>query len=150
MWSSFTQCPESLRLIIVHVKGNAVPVVGYLSLEGSAHLVGQECAGCGAIFLDRRSGCARCSGEVFHARPLSPDGVLRAFTIVHRAPPAVETPFAVGIVDLDGGGTVKANLVGVAASPEGLRSGTAVRFTTFVAGHRADGAEVVSFGYAPA
>ena len=128
---------------------DSVPVVDYFSLEGGPHLVGQECVACGAVFLDRRSGCARCAGVDFRAKDLSDTGTLRAFTIVHRAPPPVATPFVVGVVDLDGGGTVKANIVGVAPDPADVKAGASVRLTTFQAGATGDGNPVVAFAFQP-
>ena len=109
----------------------------------------QECCTCGALFLDRRSGCARCFGVEFGPKTLSDSGTLRAFTIVHRAPPPVETPFVVGVVDLDGGGTVKATIVGVPPDPAQVKPGTCVRLTTFDAGTTDDGTAVVSFAFQP-
>ena len=51
-------------------------------------------------------------------------GVVRTFTIVHRAAPGVPTPYVSVVVDLDGGGVVKANLLNVEPTPEaGARSG---------------------------
>jgi uncharacterized OB-fold protein len=126
-----------------------VAVVDYLCIDGEPHLVGQECADCGAIFLDRRSGCARCFGVRFKPRQLAEQGTLRAFTIVHRAPPPVETPFVVGVVDLDGGGTVKTNLLGVAPEPDAVKLGARVRLTTFEAGMADDGTRVLAFAFQP-
>jgi uncharacterized OB-fold protein len=127
----------------------AVGVVDYLSLDGEPHLVGQECVDCGAVFLDRRSGCARCTGVAFRPKRLGDQGTVRAFTVVHRAPPGVETPFVVGVVDLEGGGTVKANIVGVAPDADALEAGASVRLTTFDAGRTEDGTTVVSFAFEP-
>ena len=79
-----------------------VPYVGYLALGGDPHLVANECSSCGALFFDRRNGCANCGARDFRTRRLANDGVLRAFTIVHRATPDVTVPYVSGIVDLDG------------------------------------------------
>lgn len=128
----------------------AIPVVDYLVLDDEPHLRAQECTTCGALFLDRRSGCGRCGSVQFRPRRLSDRGCVRAFTIVHRAPSAVETPFVVGIVDLDGGGTVKANVTGVMPDPDRVTPGMRVHLTTFVAGAATDGAPVVSFAFEPA
>ena len=81
------------------------------------HLVANECSSCGALFFDRRNACANCGARDFGARRLANDGVLRAFTIVHRATPDVQVPYVSGIVDLDGGGVVKANIVGIDPKP---------------------------------
>jgi uncharacterized protein len=127
-----------------------LPYVSYLSLDGEPHLVAHECASCGALFLDRRNACANCGARVFRSRDLANTGVLRAFTIVHRASPGVTVPYVSAIVDVDGGGVVKANIVGVAAEPGNLALGMRVKLTTFPAGTDSDGSEAVAFGYQPA
>jgi uncharacterized OB-fold protein len=127
-----------------------VPYVSYLSLGDEPHLVATECASCGALFFDRRNACANCGGTRFGARRLAGQGVLRAFTIVHRASPDVRVPYVSGIVDLDGGGVVKANIVGVEPDPGQVALGMKVALTTFPVGTDAAGTEAVGFGYAPA
>ncbi len=127
-----------------------VPYVGYLSLDDDPHLVASECSACGALFLDRRNACASCGARDFSPRRLASDGVLRAFTIVHRATPDVRVPYVSGIVDLDGGGVVKANIVGIDPDPASVSLGMKVRLTTFPIGTDAEGTEAVSFGYQPA
>jgi len=127
-----------------------LPYVSYLELGDQPHLVAHECRSCGALFLDRRNACASCGGLDFAARQLSGDGTLRAFTIVHRATPDVQVPYVSAIVDLDGGGVVKANLVGVEPVPDQVRLGMRVTLTTFSAGTDSDGVEAVGFGYRPA
>jgi uncharacterized protein len=127
-----------------------VPYVGYLSLGDDPHLVASECSACGALFFDRRNACASCGGRDFGARRLANSGVLRAFTIVHRASPGVPVPYVSGIVDLDGGGVVKANVVGVDAEPGSLAPGMRLKLTTFAVGTDAEGTEAVAFGYEPA
>jgi uncharacterized protein len=127
-----------------------VPYVSYLSLDGEPHLIAHECASCGALFLDRRNACANCGARVFHGRDLANTGVLRAFTIVHRASPGVTVPYISAIVDVDGGGVVKANMVGVDPDPANLALGMKVKLTTFPAGTDSDGTEAVAFGYQPA
>src|SRR5215472_502968 len=111
-----------------------LPYVGYLELGDAPHLIAQECQSCGALFLDRRNACASCGRPDFAPRQLSGDGTLRAFTIVHRATPDVQVPYVSAIVDLDGGGVVKANLVGVEPAPAEVQLGMRVRLTTFGVG----------------
>jgi uncharacterized OB-fold protein len=127
-----------------------VPYVGYLSLGDDPHLVANQCESCGALFLDRRNACANCGRCEFRPRPLANEGVLRAFTIVHRASPDVTVPYVSGIVDLDGGGVVKANIVGIVPEPASVTLGMKVKLTTFPIGTDAEGTEAVSFGYQPA
>ena len=127
-----------------------VPYVGYLRLGDDPHLVANECESCGALFFDRRNACANCGARVFRSRNLASTGVLRAFTIVHRASPGVTVPYVSAIVDVDGGGVVKANMVGIEPDPGNLALGMKVKLTTFPAGTDSDGTEAVAFGYQPA
>lgn len=131
--------------------GKQIPMVDYLVIDGDRpHLVGKECEGCGALYLDRRNACARCGARSFGARRLGAEGTVRAFTIVHRAAPGVPTPYVSAVVDLDGGGVVKANVVDIEPSPERVALGMPVRLVTFVAGTDDEGTEAVAFGFAPA
>ena len=127
-----------------------IPMVGYLVLSGDGppHLVAQRCANCGATFFDRRNACASCGLRQFEAVPVRNTGMLRSFTIVHRAAPNVPAPYISAVVELDGGGVIKANLVGVDPDPKAIHLGGRVHLTTFVAGTDDDGTEAVAFGYA--
>lgn len=128
-----------------------IPIVNYLVLadEGPS-LVARECADCGAIYFDRRSACARCGRREFGERRLGTRGAIRTFTIVYRAAPGVPTPFVSAVLDLEGGGVVKANLVGVEADAAAIELGAEVELTTFVAGTDDDGTEAIAFGFRPA
>jgi uncharacterized OB-fold protein len=128
-----------------------VPYVEYLVLgdypKDEPYLVANRCTSCQALFLDRRNACARCGARVFEAVPLARTGVIRAFTIVHRAMPDVKVPYISVIVDLDGGGTVKGNLVGVATEPGAVPMGGPVRLTTQSAGRDSAGTEAIAFAF---
>jgi uncharacterized OB-fold protein len=131
--------------------GDRVPIVDYLVLDdGPPHLVAWESAESGAIYLDRRNADARSGMPGFSRRRLADSGRVRTFTIVHRAAPGVPTPYVSVVVDLDDGGVVKANLVGVDPVPEQVQIGMPVRLTTYVAGTDDDGTEAVAFAYEPA
>lgn len=127
-----------------------VPYVSYLQLGDDPHLVANSCSSCGALFFDRRNGCASCGSTTFGSRRLANDGILRAFTIVHRATPDVTVPYVSGIIDLDGGGVVKANVVGIDPSPDQVALGMKVKLTTFPIGTDSEGTQAVGFGYEPA
>jgi uncharacterized protein len=130
--------------------GKQVPIVDYLVIDdGPPHLVAHRCDNCGALYFDRRNACAKCSGRSFSKQRLADDGTVRSFTIVHRAAPGVPTPYVSAIVDLSGGGVVKANLLNVEPSPDHVRFGMKVRLTTTVAGVDDEGTEAVQFGYEP-
>jgi uncharacterized OB-fold protein len=131
--------------------GNQVPIVDYLVLDdGAPHLVANRCDTCGALYFDRRNACAKCSGRSFSKERLADDGKVRSYTIVHRAAPGVPTPYVSAIVDLSGGGVVKANLLNVEPSPDTVRFGMDVRLATTVAGVDDEGTEAVQVGYEPA
>jgi uncharacterized OB-fold protein len=77
------------------------------------------------------------------------DGVVRAFTIVYRATPDVAVPYVSAVVDLEGGGTAKANVVGIEPAPGHVTLGMKVTLTTFGVGTDRDGTEAIAFGYRP-
>jgi uncharacterized protein len=130
--------------------GKLVPIVDYLVLDdGAPYLVANRCDSCGALYFDRRNACAKCSSRSFSKERLADDGTVRSFTIVHRAAPGVPTPYVSAIVDLSGGGVVKANLLNVEPDAEHVRFGMPVRLTTTVAGVDDDGTEAIQFGYEP-
>ena len=127
-----------------------IPMVDYLVLDDSGpYLRANACEECGALYLDRRVACAKCGADRFDTKRLAGEGRLRSFTIVHRAAPGVPTPYVSAVVDLDGGGVVKANLVDVQPDPKDIQLGMPLRMTTFVAGTDDEGTEAVAFGFAP-
>lgn len=130
--------------------GKKVPIVDYLVVDdGAPYLVANRCDNCGALYFDRRNACAKCSGRSFSRQRLADDGTVRSFTIVHRAAPGVPTPYVSAIVDLTGGGVVKANLLNVEPTPEHVQFGMKVQLTTTVAGVDDEGTEAVQYGYEP-
>jgi len=110
-----------------------LPVVDFLKLpapgeDGEPYLEGHRCQSCGAIFTGERSVCSRCGArERMEAIRLADTGTLYAYSIVHRSFPGVEVPYVSAIVDLDGGGTVKGNLIGIDPDPEKIRMGMPVK-----------------------
>lgn len=131
--------------------GGRIPIVDYLVIDdGDPYLCAHECEACGALYFDRRNGCGRCGGRSFGNRRLSGTGVVRSFTIVSRTAKGVPGPFVSSIVDLDGGGRVKANVVNCEPTPAAVRTGMQVRLTTFGVGTDTEGTEAVCFGFEPA
>lgn len=123
-----------------------IPMVDYLVLEPEPHLEAWESVDSGALYFDRRNADAKSGGTGFRRRPLADTGTVRTFTIVYRG---AKEPFVSAVVDLDDGGHVKANIVGVDPDPEQVRLGMPVRLTTYVAGTDDDGTEAIAFGYEP-
>ena len=69
-------------------------------LGDEPHLVANECKECGALYFDRRNGCAHFGGRTFGTRDLATNGVVRSFSIIHQAAPNVPVPYVSSVVDL--------------------------------------------------
>ena len=96
--------------------------------EGQPLLRGSRCRQCGAVFVGQREHCGRCAARSsMEAITLGARGRLHSYTIVHRSYPGIKVPFVSAIVDLDGGGTVKGNLLDIEPTPEAIRFGMLVR-----------------------
>jgi uncharacterized OB-fold protein len=106
-----------------------LPVVEWLKLPegGAPYLEGHKCQSCGAVFLGERAVCSKCGarGKLSPVR-LANTGSLYVYSIVHRSFPGIEVPYVSAIVDLDGGGTVKGNLINIDPDPEKIRPGMPV------------------------
>lgn len=124
-----------------------IPLVDYLVLGDQPHLRAHCCTTCKALYFDRRNACASCGATSFTWRSLSTTGRVRAYTIVNRASPSVKTPYVSAIVDLNDGGTVKANLVDVAADPADIEAIRDVELTTWVVDTDDDDQQAVAFGF---
>lgn len=126
-----------------------VPLVNYLVLGETPHLIAQECETCQARYFGRRSGCACCGGDTFTETPVATEGDVTAYTIVEVAAPGVEVPFVSAVIDC-AGTTVRANLVEVAPDPAHVRLGMPVRLTTYPLGVDGYGVKAIGFAFAPA
>ena len=100
-----------------------LPVVDWLKGAGTndPYLEGHKCGACGAIYLGERTTCSGCGArDQMAATRLASKGKLYTFSIVYRSFPGIEVPYISAIVDLDGGGTVKGNLIGVDPDPANI------------------------------
>lgn len=106
------------------------PVVPYTVFDeaGNPYLLGSRCKQCGATHLGHFENCPNCGarGQLDTVR-LSDHGTLYNYTIVYRSLPGVQVPFISATVDLDGGGTVRGNLLDVAPDPQVVKFGMPVR-----------------------
>jgi uncharacterized OB-fold protein len=128
-----------------------IPIVDYLVLDdGDPYLVANEAVESGALYFDRRNADAKSGTTEFRRKRVADTGTVRTFTIVHRAAPGVPTPYVSVVVNLDGGGVVKANLLNVDPSPDAVKVGMKVRMTTYAVGKDDDGVEAIAFAYEPA
>jgi len=107
-----------------------LPAVDFLKIpeSGDPYLEGHKCGSCGAVFLGKRETCSKCGtrGKLAPTK-LSNDGHLYVYSIVCRSFPGIQVPYVSAIVDLEGGGTVKGNLIGVDPDPKKIAMGMPVR-----------------------
>jgi uncharacterized OB-fold protein len=127
---------------------NQIPLVDYLVLGDSPHLVANECTNCGARYFDRRNACASCSGLTFTKTDIVTDGEVRAFTIVTPWMPGT-APYVPAVIDC-GGTSVRANIVNTEPDDQHVTLGMKVRLTTFPIGTDTAGTEAVGYGFEPA
>jgi uncharacterized OB-fold protein len=100
------------------------PATPYLKFteDGRPYLQGSRCGACHQVYLGAREACARCAARGgMEPIALATRGKLYNYTIVYRSYPGVTVPFISAIVDLEGGGTVKGNLLDIEAAPENIR-----------------------------
>ena len=106
-----------------------LPVVPHLKIpdDGEPYIEGHRCGSCGAIYLGVRANCSKCGarGGMTPVR-LSNQGELYSYCIVHRSFPGIDVPYVSAIVDLEGGGTVKGNLINVEPDPSKIDFGMPV------------------------
>ena len=71
------------------------------------------CGECGLRFLYPRGNCPRCGARSTKLVPASGEGVLASFVVNHRGPEGFDPPYVLGIVRLDEGPLLTANVVNV-------------------------------------
>ncbi len=83
-------------------------------------LMGTRCTACGALYVPPRPLCSSCPGAEMAWEELSGKGKLAAYTVVHIAPSMMleagydrTKPYCSGIVELEEGGRVSAQILGV-------------------------------------
>jgi len=129
------------------------PVVPYLKIPEGAdpYLEGTRCKSCKAMFLGARDTCSSCGthGQL-EAVPLSNQGSLYVYSIVHRSFPGIEVPYISAIVDLEGGGTVKGNLINIDPDPDKVKMGMPVEVVYQIAPRKdAEGNEYLTYYFQP-
>jgi uncharacterized protein len=131
------------------------PILPFLKLEPSPHLVGSKCGNCGAVFLDlKRVACSKCGAtNQFSQIPLSNKGNVWVFSVIHQSFPGIKTPYITAIIDLPEGVSVKSTLVDI--DPDELQKnpkmafGMPVEMVANVVSKDRQGNEVVAFQYRP-
>ena len=130
-----------------------LPVVPFLKIpeDGDPYLEGHKCKECGAIFLGERSICSSCSArDQIEPVKLSNHGELYVFSIVYRSFPGIDVPYVSAVVDLEGGGTVKGNLINVEIDPEKIEMGMPIEVVYQTAPRKdAEGNEYLTYYFQP-
>ena len=132
----------------------ALPVVDYLKLpeNGEPFLEGHKCSKCNAMFLGERKVCSSCfSRGSLEAVKLNNTGKLYSYSIVFRSFPGIDVPYISAIVDLDGGGTIKGNLIDVEPDPEKIKFDMPIEviFDDALGRKDADGNSYISYFFKP-
>lgn len=131
-----------------------LPLAPFIKFDerGSPYLEGFQCSACREVLLQNRRGCPRCGAlGSLRAQRLAQRGRLFAYTIVYRSFPGIATPFISAIVELDGGGFLKGNLIGVEPSPQAVPFDLPVRVEFHALeqpGHA--GKKLLSYAFVPA
>ncbi len=108
---------------------------GFSQYLGEQKLMSTRCKSCGALHLPPRPLCPACHGDDMEWEQVSGKGKLVAFTTVHIAPTAMleagygrTNPYCTGIVQLEEGPTISAQITGVdPAAPAQIEVGMPVR-----------------------
>ena len=131
-----------------------LPVVEYLKLpeDGDPYLEGHKCGDCNSIFLGEREVCSNCTarGKIEPVK-LSNKGKLYSYSITFRSFPGIDVPYISAIVDLDGGGTNKGNLIDCEPDPEKIEFDMPVEvvFDDALGRKDAEGNSYISYFFKP-
>ena len=132
----------------------ALPVVEYLKLpeDGDPYLEGHKCGNCNSIFLGERDVCSNCTtrGKIEPVK-LSNKGKLYSYSITFRSFPGIDVPYISAIVDLEGGGTIKGNLIDCEPDPEKIEFDMPVEvvFDDALGRKDAEGNSYISYFFKP-
>jgi hypothetical protein len=132
-----------------------LPVVDWLKGTGTddPYVEGHKCGVCSAIYLGVRSHCSKCGArDQIAPTRLGNKGKLYSYSIVHRSFPGIEVPYISAIVDLEGGGTLKGNLINIDPKPENIKFDMPVDvvFDDALGRRDQDGNSYVSYFFQPA
>ena len=84
------------------------------------------------------------------AGPLSNNGELYVFSVVYRSFPGIDVPYVSAVVDLEGGGTVKGNLINVDFDPEKITMGMPIEVVYQTAPRKdKEGNEYLMYSFQP-
>jgi len=72
-----------------------------------------KCTACGKVTFPPRTRCPKCGGIEFEKVTLPREGVVHTYTIIRTGPAEWkdESPYAVGIIEFEGGARITAQIV---------------------------------------
>ena len=130
------------------------PLVPHLTLGATReqdYINGSICTNCKTKYVGPRLFCGKCTtAGPFESTKLSPKGEVHVWTIIHQATPYVEAPYIAAVVDLEGGGSVNTNIVGIEPKPENLKFGMKVQMFTEKVSEDREGNSYVAYRFKPA
>ncbi len=114
--------------------------------EQRYELIGNRCLTCGTKHFPPRQVCDVCRGTEFEPYQFNGKGELYSFTTLHSAPAGFESqlPYSVGMIKLDEGPMVEAQLTDV--NPDELEIGMRVEMVTRKISEEGD-AGLIIYGY---
>lgn len=110
---------------------------GFYEYVGEKKLMGTQCKSCGELFLPPRPVCSACHGEEMEWKEMKGAGKLDAFTVTLYGPTRMveaghdaKNPYCVGVVRLDEGPAISAQIFGLdLTKPEEIKIGTPMKLT---------------------
>lgn len=85
-----------------------------LHLRDHRKIMGTKCPACGRVYVPARPTCINCFEDMNEWIEVSGEGTLESFTVVYESQPVykADSPFAVGIIKLDGADTGLVHKIG--------------------------------------
>jgi uncharacterized OB-fold protein len=116
-------------------------------------LIGSRCLNCGNISIPQRQICPRCNSDKAERIQTNGRGTLAAFTVIYVPPTSMaeagynaKNPYCVGIVSLEEGARISAQIVGVDLSnPSAIKIGLPLKQTFVIRGEGESARKFLAF-----
>ncbi len=116
-------------------------------------LIGSRCLNCGSISVPQRQICPRCHSEKAERIETKGKGTLAAFTVIYVPPTSMaeagynaKNPYCVGIVSLEEGPRISAQIVGLDLSnPSAIKIGLPLKQTYVIRGEGESAKKFLAF-----
>jgi len=110
---------------------------GFYEFVEEKKLMGTKCKSCSELFVPPRPICSVCHGEEMEWTEMSGKGKLEAFTVTLYGPTRMveagydaKNPYCVGVVRLDEGPAISAQILGLdLTNPKAIKIGTPMGLT---------------------